>query len=128
MFGSIVQWFYEDLAGIRAIEPGYRLFEVRPGVPVRGLDRVAASYDSVRGRIVSHWRRSPGGLDLDVVIPPNARARVYVPSRSADAVREVSSGRAVPAGAAEGVTLLRIDNGNVVYEVGSGRYQFRRRE
>ena len=48
MFGAIVQWFYEDLAGVRPLEPGYRRIEFRPEVPSMGLDSVAVSYESVR--------------------------------------------------------------------------------
>jgi alpha-L-rhamnosidase len=50
-FGAIVQWFYEDLAGIRPLEPGFRKIEFKPEIPTTGLDSVSASYESVRGRI-----------------------------------------------------------------------------
>jgi alpha-L-rhamnosidase len=37
-FGAIVQWFYEDLAGIRPLEPGFRKIEFKPEIPATGLD------------------------------------------------------------------------------------------
>jgi alpha-L-rhamnosidase len=125
MFGAIVQWFYEDLAGMRALEPGYRRIEFRPEVPSRGLDSVAVSYESVRGLVASRWRRVAGGLELDVIIPPNATGVVYVPATSAARVTEIGGGRAVPADRAASVRLLRTEGGRVLYEVGSGHYQFR---
>ena len=124
-FGAIVQWFYEDLAGVRPTAPGYRRIEFRPEVPARGLDSVAVTYESVRGTVASRWLRTAGGLELDVTVPPNATGEVHVPAASAGLVTEVGSGRAVAAAQAPSVRLVRAAGGRVVYEVGSGRYRFR---
>jgi alpha-L-rhamnosidase len=124
-FGSIVQWLYEDLAGIRAATPGYETIEFRPQVPSAGLDRVEATYESVRGTVASAWRRAGGGLELDVTVPANATGRVYVPASSPGAVREGGEGRFVPACEATSVRLVGVDGTWVVYEIGSGRYRFR---
>jgi alpha-L-rhamnosidase len=115
MFGAIVQWLYEDLAGVRPLEPGYRRIAFRPQVPSAGLDSVAMTYESVRGPVASAWRRTPGGgLELDVTVPPNATGVVSVPAPSAAAVSEST-----------GLRPSRTEAGRVVYEVGSGRYRFR---
>jgi len=125
MFGAIVQWFYEDLAGVRAIEPGYRRIEFRPEIPSAGLDSVAMTYESVRGTVASRWLRVADGLELDVAVPPNATGVVYVPASSGAIVTEIGGGRSVLAARAPGVRLLRTEPGRVVFEVGSGHYQFR---
>ena len=52
-FGAIVQWFYEDLAGIRPLEPGFKKIEFKPEIPTSGLDKASASYESVRGTVAS---------------------------------------------------------------------------
>jgi len=124
-FGAIVQWLYEDLAGFRPLEPGYRTIEFRPEIPASGLDHVSASYESVRGTVSTAWRRTPTGLELDVTVPPNAAGRVYVPAPSAESVTEVGSGQAVPALDAPSVSLAGEEGDRIVYDVGSGRYQFR---
>jgi len=124
-FGAIVQWFYEDLAGFRPLEPGYRTIEFRPEIPRSGLDSVAASYESVRGTVATSWRRTAEGLELDVTVPPNAEGRVLVPAASPESVTETLGTAAVPAGHAPSVTLVGVEGGRVVYEVGSGRYRFR---
>ena len=98
MFGAIVQWFYEDLAGVRPLEPGYRRIEFRPEVPGTGLDSVAVSYESVRGVVASRWRRSPDGLEFDVTVPPNAVGVVYVPALNATRVVEGRAGATARAG------------------------------
>jgi alpha-L-rhamnosidase len=124
-FGAIVQWFYEDLAGIRPLAPGYSLIEYRPEVPPSGLDRVSASYESVRGTIASEWRHTSGGMALDITVPANARGRVYIPVAADRVVREVGSGTDVPAERAPGVALAGREQDRVIYDVGSGRFEFR---
>jgi alpha-L-rhamnosidase len=126
-FGAIVQWLYEDLAGMRPLEPGYRGIEFKPEIPTTGLSEVRASYDSVRGPIAVRWQRSETGLELDVTVPPNASGRVHVPAASPQAVTEIGTGRAVAADRAASVRLVGVEADRVVYEVGSGRYQFRTR-
>jgi alpha-L-rhamnosidase len=123
-FGAIVQWFYEDLAGIRPLEPGFRKVEFKPEIPATGLDNVSASYDSVRGRVSSKWRRTASDFELEVLVPPNATGRVYLPASNAKAVTESGTGRTVIADKADSVKLIGVDGGRLVYEVGSGRYQF----
>lgn len=124
-FGAIVQWFYEDLAGIRPLEPGFRKIEFRPEIPKTGLDSVSASYECVRGRIATRWKRTATGLELDVMVPPNATGRVYVPASDSQAVTETGNGKAVIADKADSVKLIGFEGGRMVYEVGSGWYQFR---
>jgi alpha-L-rhamnosidase len=124
-FGAIVQWLYEDLAGIRPLEPGYKRIEFRPEIPEAGLDAVSASYESVRGRIATRWRRTAAGLELDVTVPANATGRVAVPARHAKDVTEIGDGRAVIAERAPSVTFVGVEGDRALYEVGSGRYEFR---
>jgi alpha-L-rhamnosidase len=123
-FGAIVQWLYEDLAGMRPLEPGYRVVEFRPEIPTTGLETVSASHESVRGTVATSWSRTGGGLEIDVTVPPNATGRVYVPASSAEDVSEVGSGRMVPAAEAPSVSLVGVEGDRVVYDVGSGHYHF----
>jgi alpha-L-rhamnosidase len=124
-FGAIVQWLYEDLAGMRPRAPGYGEIQFRPEIPTKGLDWVSASYDSVRGTVATRWRRTGEGLELDVTVPPTATGRVYVPASRPESVTEIGSGRPLAAAEAPSVSLVGVQGDRVVYEVGSGRYQFR---
>jgi alpha-L-rhamnosidase len=124
-FGAIVQWFYEDLAGLRPLEPGFRVIEFKPEIPTTGLDSVSASYESIRGRVATRWKRTATGLELDVIVPPNATGRIYVPAPNPQAVIEAGNGKAVIAEKANSVRFIGIEGGRIVYEVGSGHYQFR---
>ena len=123
MFGAIVQWLYEDYAGLRPIAPGYGVVEFRPGGPPADPGPVAASYESVRGTVATRWRRTEAGFELDVTVPPTATGVVHVPARSADSVSEAETG--VAAARADGIRLRGTSGDRVVFEVGSGTYRFR---
>lgn len=121
-FTSLDGWFYQGLAGIRpdATGPGFKKFIIRPAV-VGDVTGVNCRYDSIHGRIASHWKREGAVLSLEVTIPPNAAATVYVPAGAAAGVSE--SGE--PAATAAGVQFLRMAEGAAVYALGSGTYRFR---
>ena len=57
---------------------------------------------------------------MDVTIPPNTTATVYVPAKDSKSVTE--SGK--QAAKAEGVKFLRMEKDRAVYEVSSGCYRF----
>jgi alpha-L-rhamnosidase len=119
--GSCGQWIYDTAAGIGldAEKPGFGHVIVHPRVG-GGLTAVTASYDSIRGRIASAWTLKDGAFTLEITIPANVTATVYVPAKDAAAVTE--SGK--PAASAEGVKLLRVEGGEAVFAVQSGKYTF----
>jgi alpha-L-rhamnosidase len=126
MFGSIGQWMYEDLAGIQALEPGYKKIAVKPLISAgNGIDKASASYASVNGKISSSWVLNDSGVTMDITIPANTTALVYVPASDAGKVKETGSGKSLAAGKAPGVTLVGVKGDNVVYSVASGKYTFR---
>jgi alpha-L-rhamnosidase len=118
---GIGAWFQRGLAGIRPdpAAPGYKKIILRPA-PVGDVTWVAAHHDSPYGRIISRWKREAGAFALEVTIPPNTTATVYVPMGKGEAVQE--SGQ--PAEKADGVRFLREESGTAVFEVGSGSYRF----
>lgn len=121
LYTAVGSWFYSGLGGIQPDPsvPGFRRIIIRPAV-VGDLTWVKSSYRSVHGTIVSDWRRDNGVVILDVTIPTNTTATIYVPTTHADSVTE--NGR--PAAEATGVKFLRIENGCAVFAVESGKYGF----
>jgi alpha-L-rhamnosidase len=124
MFGSISQWFFNWLGGIQpdAEAAGFDRIVIRPQL-VDGLDWVRCSYGSVRGLVVSNWSRTPGAVEWQITIPPNATATIVIPAGSLDDVRE-GPGIGVPATRAEGVRNARMEGRSAVFSVGSGTYRF----
>ncbi len=119
-FGSVGEYLYSVVGGIRAESPGYDKIRIQP-VPGEGLDWAAASYRSIHGPIATRWQHTPNGFELSVVIPPNTTATVYVPAADPAGITESDK----PASQAEGVKFLRMEKRAAVYEVGSGSYVFR---
>jgi alpha-L-rhamnosidase len=121
--GCVSEWLFTQAAGIDTDGPGFHRVVIRPEiVPGQGgLDWVKASYRSIRGEIRSAWKLGSGRFDLEVTVPGNCRATVYIPAKTADTVTE--GGR--PAASAEGVKLLRHAGGKAVFGIGSGQYAFR---
>jgi hypothetical protein len=121
MLGHIIEWFYQDLAGINPDPsgPGFKKILLRPQ-PVGDLAWVHASYDSIHGMIVSDWKREGGKFILKTTIPANTTATLFLPCRPAAKVLE--SG--IPAGTSPEVKFLRWENDRAVYGLGSGTYVF----
>jgi alpha-L-rhamnosidase len=121
MFGDICAWFYKALAGIQADPevPGFQRVWIRPEA-VGDLTFARAAYSSIRGTIRSDWRKEGGTFRLEVEIPANVTALVFVPAAEGEKVLEGGK----PAEEAEGVKPLRRETGRAVFEVGSGRFVF----
>lgn len=121
MLGHIEEWFYRGLGGIASDPsgPGFKKIMIKPQI-VGDLGSANVAYDSPYGRIVSNWTRQDTQLSMQVTIPVNTTATVFVPAKDAASVTE--SGK--PAAIDEGVKFLRMENGAAVYAVGSGTYQF----
>jgi alpha-L-rhamnosidase len=78
-FGDIVAWMHSHVAGIQydRDKPGFSHIIIRPAFP-EGLEWAKASYKSVRGEIASSWRRHGDKVTLQVLVPLNTTATVYL--------------------------------------------------
>ena len=82
MLGQIQEWFFHDLAGIQNApdSPGFKEILINPQ-PAGDVTWVKASYNSIRGKIVSNWKFTGNEFDLNISIPPNTTATVIIPAR-----------------------------------------------
>ncbi|MCC5931542.1 MAG: family 78 glycoside hydrolase catalytic domain [Cyclobacteriaceae bacterium] len=118
MFGSVCGWFYEYLGGIRPDpeQPGFKNVIVQPH-PVKALDFVNTSYTSPYGKIHSSWRWDNEDLIMEVQIPPNSTASIYVPAESPQNIQTKSK-----------TSLEKVDARYAMIEAGPGKHQFRSRK
>jgi alpha-L-rhamnosidase len=119
--GAVGEWMYRVILGINNddAKPAYEHFSIRPH-PDGGLTFAKGSYHSIRGKIESSWRVEGSGLKLDVTIPANTSATVYVPAQNAESVLEGG----LPVSQAVGVQFVRMEGGAAVFEVQAGNYSF----
>jgi alpha-L-rhamnosidase len=124
MLGQIIEWFYHDLAGIGGdpTGPGFKKIIINPQ-PVGDVTWVKASYDSIRGKIISHWTKESDGFRLSITVPPNTSATVFVPAPAAGQVMVDGKNLTRESGA----KFLRQEKDRSVFEVGSGHWVFESR-
>ncbi len=112
--GTVVQWVYENVAGLRNLDAGWQRILVRPDA--RGeVDSATIRTDTIRGRVTVTWKRVSRVLSLDVQVPVGTTAEVHVPSAAASDVT------AVPA---PYVGEPSYEDGYTVYTVPAGLWNF----
>jgi len=80
MLGHLMEWFYSGMAGIRQRtgSVGYQQLEFKPQ-PVGDIRFVKAAFQTMYGEVKSSWTKEAGVFTLQIVVPPNTRASVYMP-------------------------------------------------
>lgn len=120
-FGAVAEWMWRTVIGIHPDEqqPGYKHFFIHP-VPGGELTWAKGSYDSIRGRIQSAWKIEGQRFILNISIPANTTATVYLPAADEKQIRE--GGR--PVRQSPHVKWLGNQAGEATILVGSGEYEF----
>ena len=81
MFGTVTEWFYRWLAGIRPDpkNPGFKKFIIGPSTP-GALEYVNCSYVSPFGTITSNWKKLQSGtVQYELTIPAKSSADIILP-------------------------------------------------
>jgi alpha-L-rhamnosidase len=79
-YGAVGQWMFENIGGIKSAEPGYKKIVIKPIITDQ-LDWAKISYKSIRGLISVEWKRDGSKVVLDVEIPPDTMAEIFVPGK-----------------------------------------------
>jgi len=124
LVGDLCTWLYEYMAGIRPDpeQPGFKHIIMRPE-PVGDARFVKASHRSPYGLIVSDWKRDGDRFRWQITVPVNSTATVWVPAKEGG--RVTVNGQ--PAGHAQGVRFLKMEEDRAVFLAGSGNYRFESR-
>ena len=68
MMGHIIEWYYNGIAGIRPLEPGFRRVRIDPYLP-ESVNRFACSYETPRGCIRVCGERRDGQAAFTAEVP-----------------------------------------------------------
>ena len=113
-YGAIGDWMYRVMVGLDTEEDGvgYKKIVVKPHIG-GGFTKAGAYYKTRYGKLAAGWMIENGKLSLDVEIPANTTATVYVPVQNAGEVME--SGNPITGSK---------EKDYFVVKVGSGSYKF----
>lgn len=76
MFAGVDAWFYKNLAGLEVLEPGWKVFQVKP---FAGIKKVSCRLLTISGQIEVNWDKSETEFNLELQVPVNTRAKVFFP-------------------------------------------------
>ncbi len=113
MFGSVDEWLYRSLLGINAAAPGFEKIRIKPQ-PAGDLSWAKGDYYSVKGLIKSSWKKEQKRFLMEVSIPVNTQAEIWIPAKPEDTIAE------------NGVAIKpsRFENGYAIIEIASGEYSY----
>lgn len=119
VWGTMGEYLFSTLGGIQSETPGYKDIRIQPVIADQ-LQWAKTSYRAISGEITTSWKKENDRLLLDVTIPANTTATVFVPTT--DPATVIESGH--PATQERGIKFLRSEPGFAVYRVESGHYSF----
>ena len=127
-FGSTEVFFYRDIVGIGLTAPGFRRIKIQPQV-VGNLTHGEASINTVRGPAAVRWQKDDRSLNLMAMIPVGSDAKVHVPKIGLQDVSVMEGDNLIWNASSfnEGAVGIRGGSENekyVIFDVGSGRYEF----
>jgi alpha-L-rhamnosidase len=120
-YGAIGDWMYRVMVGIDTYEDGvgYKHIKIQPHIG-GGFTNASASLKTYYGTVSSGWKVENDKILMDVEIPANTTATVFVPASNAAAITE--NGKAIST--IDGIKISGTEEGYVVLQIGSGIYHF----
>ncbi|WP_276359814.1 alpha-L-rhamnosidase [Daejeonella sp. H1SJ63] len=120
-YGAIGDWMYRKMVGIDTFEDGvgYKHIRIQPHIG-GGFSNASASLETYYGKVSNEWKLENGKLKMDVSIPVNTFATIYIPAKTASDITE--SGRELSKESIQGsggeYVILKIGSGNYHFEAG----------
>jgi len=108
----------ESLFGIKPLKPAWAEFQVKP--TFAGLANASVKVPTVRGEINASWKMLNNLWQLNVSVPVNTTAFIYIPAKNISSVKE--NGTALKSAA--GLKIIGQEQGYIKVIAGSGSYQF----
>lgn len=122
-FGSVNEWMFENMLGIKPIEPGFKTFVISPEIPSPEVElkKVKGSYHSIAGTIKSEWDYSGTVKIHSFEIPVNTTAFYCLNIRSLDNV--YLNGQLIQK--SKLVQNIEQEGSQYKIKIGSGKYELK---
>ena len=120
-YGAIGDWMYRNISGIDTYEegPGYKNIRIRPHLG-GGLSFANADLETGYGKLSVYWKLGDGKLRLDIEIPANTTASIFVPATTAESIME--NGKLLSE--QKEIKVKEKDGNYIQLQAGSGIYHF----
>jgi alpha-L-rhamnosidase len=120
-YGAIGDWMYRVMVGLDTYEDGagYKHIRIKPHIG-GGFTNASASLNTYYGKLSSAWKIQNNTITMEIEIPANTTATVYIPAQSVQTVME--GGKALSL--SKDVKVHGEEKGYVIANLGSGKYQF----
>ncbi|HEX3006879.1 MAG TPA: family 78 glycoside hydrolase catalytic domain [Bacteroidales bacterium] len=120
-YGAIGDWMYRVMVGLDTYEDGvgYKHIRIKPYIG-GGFANASASLETYYGKLSNSWKANGKNITMNVEIPANTSATIYIPAKAADQITE--SGKAISSN--KDIKVEGTENGYVIVKTGSGKYQF----
>jgi alpha-L-rhamnosidase len=121
MLGHLMEWFYNGLGGIDQEESsaGYKKIIIKPEM-VGYITFSKTSYQSPYGEIICNWDKQADMVKININIPVNTTAKVFIPVTPKSIVAEDG----IEVSKVRDVKVLSKQDGWMLCQVGSGGYSF----
>lgn len=91
-FGSVIEYLYRDIAGLKALEPGFKKASIAPQISKK-IGYAKLCYESVYGTYRSEWKiDETGKVNVLVEVPFGCSAEVKLPYHPEDCILTVEAG------------------------------------
>ena len=117
-FGSVNEWIFENMLGIKVKENGYQQVFIKPEIGDFGINKVSGSFRSMAGIIKSSWVKSVKDLTQEIEIPVNVKAFCYIKTDHLDSIRINGE----PIDKNDLVLSAKRLESHMMLELGSGKY------
>jgi len=130
MLGSVGTWFYRNVVGIDQAEDsfGYKKIHIRPGFG-RDLKFAEGRIRSLYGAVACRWIKTDSGYRVQLSIPVNCTAEVFLPILGKRKPILIEGGSPVYTSdrfltGIDGIKMVDEKENQLIIQIGSGRYVF----
>jgi hypothetical protein len=110
----------ESVLGVSVTSPGAATVRIAPpALTTADLHRVSGTAWTQRGTVGVTWKRTDGGLVLDVHVPANVKATVAIPNPGGANYLGVGQGAPQRVGDQDGRTVFTVGSGDTHFSIGS---------
>jgi alpha-L-rhamnosidase len=120
-YGAIGDWMYRKMVGLDTYEdaPGYKHIKVMPCIG-GNFTNASATLKTYYGNTAAGWKIENNKLLLDVEVPANTQATIYIPAEDVNTITEGNTALSM----IKDIKVIGKDEGYIKVETGSGSYHF----